>query len=55
MLAGVCAGIAKYLDIDPTLIRVVYALMSVFTVFFPGVITYIILAFVIPSEPELTS
>jgi phage shock protein PspC (stress-responsive transcriptional regulator) len=55
MLFGVCAGIAKYLDIDPTLIRVAYALMSVFTVFFPGVLTYIILTFVIPAEPEMTA
>ena len=31
MLAGVCAGIANYFGLDPTLIRVVYALLTVFT------------------------
>jgi len=48
-IAGVCGGIAKYLDLDPTLVRVAYALMTVFTAF-SGVILYLILWFVIPEE-----
>ena len=39
MLAGVCAGIANYFGLDPTLIRVAYALLTVFTAF-AGVIVY---------------
>src|SRR6516225_9889145 len=38
MLAGVCAGIGRYLDLDPTLVRVLYALMTFFMFIFPGTI-----------------
>lgn len=50
MIAGVCAGIAEYLEIDPTVIRVVYAALSLFTVGFPGLILYLVLAILIPNE-----
>ena len=36
MVSGVCAGIANYLNIDPTLVRVIYAVLSVFTAFVPA-------------------
>ncbi|HIZ02313.1 MAG TPA: PspC domain-containing protein [Candidatus Bacteroides merdipullorum] len=49
MLAGVCAGIANYVNMDPTVIRVIYALLSVFTAF-AGVIVYLILMLVIPED-----
>ena len=42
MIAGVCAGIADYFDLDPTLVRVGYILLSLFTMF-SGVIAYFIL------------
>jgi phage shock protein C len=48
-LGGVCAGIADYLDTDPTVIRVVYLVVSFFTGFFPGVILYFILWVVMPE------
>ena len=50
MIAGVCAGIADYLDLDPTVVRVVYALLSFFTAFM-GVIAYFILWIVMPKRP----
>jgi len=49
-LAGVCAGLAEYFDLDPTLVRVVYAVATFFTGILPGVILYAILALVIPSR-----
>ena len=49
MIAGVCAGIADYFDMDPTLVRVAYVLLSFLMVGFPGLILYIILAVVIPE------
>jgi phage shock protein PspC (stress-responsive transcriptional regulator) len=52
MLAGVCAGIGRHLDLDPTLIRVFYVLGTIFTGLIPGIIAYIIFAFVIPSEED---
>ena len=50
MIAGVCAGIADYLDLDPTVVRVVYALLTFFTAFM-GVIAYFILWIVMPKRP----
>jgi phage shock protein C len=50
VLAGVCAGIAKYFDLDPSLVRIAYILASILSVAFPGAIVYIILWFVIPEE-----
>ena len=52
MLAGVCGGIAEYFDIDPTLIRVCYAALSVFSAAFPGLILYIILMLIMPEKDK---
>lgn len=51
MLAGVCGGIAEYFDLDPTLIRLAYVVLSVLSAAFPGVLVYIILWIVIPERP----
>ena len=47
MIGGVCGGIADYFALDPTLVRLGYILLSVFTVF-SGVIAYLILWIVVP-------
>ena len=47
---GVCGGLAKYFDIDPTLVRVV-AVASLF-VGTMGFWIYILLAIVAPTEPD---
>lgn len=49
MLAGVCAGIANYFALDPTVIRIVYTLATVFTAF-SGIIIYFLLMLIIPEE-----
>lgn len=49
-LAGVCAGLAEYFNIDPTLVRVIYACLTVFSAGFPGVLLYIILAIIMPEK-----
>lgn len=48
MIAGVCAGLAEYLGWDTTLVRVLYAVLSVFSAGFPGLLLYIILWIVMP-------
>ena len=50
MIGGVCAGIANWLDIDPTLVRIGYVLLSILSAAFPGILVYIILLIVIPKE-----
>ncbi len=52
-LAGVCAGIAEYFDIDPTLVRVLWVLFILAGG--SGILAYIICAFVIPSKAEVTA
>lgn len=50
-LDGVCAGIAEYFEIDPTIIRVAYALISLCFAGIGGIVVYIILAIVMPRRP----
>lgn len=50
-LSGVCAGIAKYFNMDPTVIRLIWALAVI--VGGVGVLAYIVCAFVIPEEPDV--
>ena len=48
MLGGVCGGLAEYFDLDPTIVRVGYVLISIISVAFPGILAYIVLMFVMP-------
>lgn len=48
-LCGVCAGIANYLNIDPTVVRLLWALITF--VGGAGVVAYVVCALVIPDEP----
>ena len=48
-LAGVCAGIAEYFDIDPTVVRLAWVVF--FLAGGSGVLSYIIAAIVIPDGP----
>ena len=52
IVAGVCGGIAEYFELDPTLIRVVYVTLSLFSVAFSGVLLYIILMILIPNYDQ---
>ncbi len=49
MIGGVCAGLAEYIDIDPTVFRAIYAILTVFTCF-SGIIIYIILWLIMPPK-----
>ena len=50
MIAGVCGGVAEYLNIDVTVVRVIWAIASVFAA--AGIIAYLICAFLIPEKPD---
>ena len=47
--AGVCGGIAEYLDFDPVLVRIAYAFLTLFTCF-SGLIFYFVLWIVMPEK-----
>ena len=48
IIAGVCGGVAEYLEVDPTVVRVVYVIASLLSAAFPGIFAYIVLAFLMP-------
>lgn len=52
IFAGICGGMAEYLDFDPTVVRVAYATLTLFTAF-SGIILYFVLWFFIPKK-EIT-
>ena len=47
-LFGVCSGLANYVDMDPTVMRVIFALSL--CVFGTGLLVYLILAFIMPDK-----
>ena len=49
-LLGVCAGIAKYFDMDPTVIRVLWVVITLAGG--SGFVAYIVCAFIMPDEPD---
>lgn len=49
---GVCGGVADYLNIDPTLIRIAVACLAIYTAIIPALIVYVVLSFVFPQQPE---
>lgn len=50
MVFGILGGIAEYLRVDPTVVRVVYLILLICTAFIPLSILYFVLYFVIPGE-----
>lgn len=53
-LCGVCGGIAEYFNLDPTVVRIGYIFLSIFTTCFPGILCYLVMAVVMPGPDEIT-
>jgi phage shock protein C len=51
VLAGVCGGLAEYAAVDPAMMRLLVALVVLFTSILPGLIIYVVAAMVMP-DPE---
>lgn len=51
MLGGVCGGLADWLGWSPTMVRVLYVLVSIASAAFPGMLVYIILWIAMPETP----
>ena len=49
-IAGVCGGLAKHFDLDPTYGRIGYVLLSILSAAFPGTLVYLILWWLVPEE-----
>ena len=52
VLAGVCAGLAEYMGMDITVMRILYALLTFCSAAFPGVLLYLIMALVMPEPSD---
>ena len=52
MIAGVCGGLADWLGWSPNWVRLLYIIVSILSVAFPGLIVYIILWVVMPNDPR---
>lgn len=53
MLGGICGGIAQFIGWDVTLVRLLYIIVSIASAAFPGILVYIILWIIMPSESEV--
>ena len=49
MIAGVIGGLARYFGFDPTTARIIYVVLSVVSVAFPGILVYILLWVIMPE------
>jgi phage shock protein C len=54
VLAGVCAGLADRLDLDPALVRIGYAILALLSGIFPLLVLYVVMVVVIPEGPSWT-
>ena len=51
VVAGVCGGLAVRLGVDPSLVRIAFAVTALLTGIFPLLVLYVIMAIVVPEEP----
>ncbi len=53
MLGGICAGLAEYLEVDSTLIRLIFVAVGLLTAIFPMLLFYVIAWIIIPVREEI--
>ncbi|MBP5158575.1 MAG: PspC domain-containing protein [Treponema sp.] len=51
-LCGVCGGIAEYFNMDPTVVRLIWVVLTLVSFGMGGIIAYIVCALVIPDRPS---
>jgi len=51
VFAGICGGVGEYFEVDPTLLRLVWLLIVIFSGIFPGVIAYLFALLIVPKHP----
>lgn len=53
VVAGVIGGLGEYYDIDPTILRLGFIVLAIFTNLIPAVIGYIVAMLIVPKHPNL--
>lgn len=51
-IAGVVGGLAEYFRVDPTLLRVIYVVVSIVSAAFPGLLVYLLLWLLVPEAED---
>lgn len=51
MLGGVCGGLAEYIGIDPTIVRLLFVLLTIVTVGIPMPLVYFLMCIIVPRNP----
>ncbi|WP_353625709.1 PspC domain-containing protein [Bacillus sp. JCM 19041] len=52
IITGVCGGIGKYFNVDPTVIRIIAVILAIITTGWPFLIAYVIATFIIPMDKD---
>lgn len=52
VLAGVCAGLGEYFDMDPVIIRILWVIAAFLTAFVGALLAYLIVALIIPARKD---
>lgn len=52
-IAGICSGLAKYLNVDVTLVRILTVAVAAITGFLPGAIAYLVVWMIMPVEERI--
>ncbi|MCQ2586469.1 MAG: PspC domain-containing protein [Treponema sp.] len=53
VFAGVCGGLGEYFNIDPVIVRLIWVVLTLSILFFPGLIIYIVAALIIPGYDSI--
>lgn len=51
-LVGLCGGIGEYFEVDPSIVRLGWIVITILTGIIPGIMAYIIAAIIVPRKPE---
>lgn len=53
VFGGIVGGVGEYFDVDPTIIRLLWLLVVIFTGIFPGVVAYLIALLIVPKKNHI--
>jgi phage shock protein C len=50
-IAGICAGLGNYLDLDPIVVRLIWVFLTFVSGLLPGIVVYVLAWIIVPEEP----
>ncbi|TMC00687.1 MAG: PspC domain-containing protein [Chloroflexi bacterium] len=52
MIAGVLGGMGEHWNVDPSIMRIVYVVLTILSGVVPGIILYALMVIIVPAEPR---